>query len=61
MKKRKTHTFDEDLYQRFIAICDKNSIKASPWLNNKVKEFVEEEEKKVGGKIKTQKNIKGDV
>ena len=44
MKINKTHTFDKDTYEKFMKLIEANGMKASTWLNNKIKEFVKEEE-----------------
>ncbi|GEM_PF-3614336 len=47
MKIKKTITVDEDIYEKFTWICGYNSIKASSWINNKIKSYVNEDENKV--------------
>jgi hypothetical protein len=46
MKVRKTHTFDKELYEKFIKICEAKGLKASTWINKTIREFVEGAEKK---------------
>ena len=38
-------TVDPDIHARFIAIAEPRGMKLSPWLNQQMKKFVEEEEK----------------
>lgn len=47
MKVRKTHTFEEAVYQKFDWVCEYQSINASAWLNRKIMEFVNQDENKV--------------
>lgn len=40
-------TLDPDIHARFLAIAEPRGMKLSPWLNQQMKKFVEEEEKKI--------------
>lgn len=43
MKKKVTITIDEKLYNRFKQISEKLSINKSKFIENKIKEFIENE------------------
>jgi len=43
-------TLDPDVYERFIKIAEKKGMKVSTWINQRMKEFVEEEEKNLNSK-----------
>ena len=40
-------TLEPELVERFKAIAEPLGMKLSPWLNQQLKKFVEEEEKKI--------------
>jgi len=40
-------TLDPDLVERFRVIAEARGMKLSPWLNQQLKKFVEEEEKNI--------------
>jgi isopentenyldiphosphate isomerase len=42
--KRQNITLDPEIYEKFIEIANKKGIKLSPWVNSKMKEFIEEEQ-----------------
>lgn len=44
---KKNITLDPDLVKRFRVIAEPMGMKLSPWLNQQLKKFVEEEEKKI--------------
>lgn len=48
--KRQNITLEPSVYEKFSEIASKRGIKLSPWINSKMKEFIEEEEKRVGSK-----------
>jgi choline dehydrogenase-like flavoprotein len=41
--KRQNITIEQEVYEKFIEVASKKGIKLSPWVNSKMKEFVEEE------------------
>lgn len=45
MKKQKTFTINEDIYDKFSELCTKHSINRSLFIENKLKEFIEKIEK----------------
>jgi hypothetical protein len=42
--KRQNITIEPEVYEKFIGIASKKGIKLSPWVNSKMKEFIEDEE-----------------
>ena len=48
-------TLDPEVYERFIRVAEKKGIKVSTWINQRMKEFVEEEEKGEGGWLRKKK------
>jgi hypothetical protein len=43
--KRQNITIEPEVYEKFMEIAGKKGIKLSPWVNSKMKEFIEEESK----------------
>jgi hypothetical protein len=41
--KRQNITLEPEVYEKFVEIASKKGIKLSPWVNSKMKEFIEEE------------------
>lgn len=41
-KIRKTFTVDPNIFKEFAEIADKKSINRSSWIENKMKEFIED-------------------
>jgi len=44
--KRVNITLDPEIYERFLKVAEKKGIKVSTWINQQMKQFVEEEETK---------------
>ena len=49
--KRQNITIEPEVYEKFVEIASKNGIKLSPWVNSKMKEFIEEEEERNGSNV----------
>lgn len=56
--KRQNITLEPDVYEKFIEIATKKGIKLSPWVNSKMKEFIEEEERNNKLNMEREWNIK---
>lgn len=41
--KRQNITIEQEVYDKFVEIASKKGIKLSPWVNSKMKEFIENE------------------
>jgi len=39
--KRQNITIEQEVYEKFIEIASQKGIKISPWVNSKMKEFIE--------------------
>lgn len=42
--KRQNITLDPEVFEKFCSIAGKKGIKISTWINQRMKEFIEEEE-----------------
>lgn len=45
MKKQKTFTINEKIYEKFLEICQEKSINKSLFIENKMVEFIEKNKK----------------
>jgi hypothetical protein len=48
--KRQNITLEQETYEKFIEIANKKGIKLSPWVNSKMKEFIEKEDGEKNGR-----------
>jgi hypothetical protein len=54
--KRQNITLDPDILERFCNIAGRKGIKISSWINQRMKEFVEEEEAAEAAKEQSKKH-----
>lgn len=50
--KRQNITLDPEVFEKFCSIAGKKGIKISTWINQRMKEFIEEEEAAADEKAK---------
>lgn len=54
--KRQNITLDPVVFDQFCVIAGKKGIKISTWINQQMKEFIEEEEARLAGKREKNKD-----